>query len=124
MDKEEKIDGCASGCSSCAGCGHTHEEAAMPEGMSPIVTLTDENGEDIQFEILDVVALEEEEDKEFLVVTEVTEDEKEDVEVVILEIKQENDEEVYDTVTDDKIAEKVFNQFVKQQEELEASEEE
>lgn len=112
---KEEFEGCAGGCASCAGCGHDHEDAFVPDGMDPIVTLTDENGNDVKFEILDVVVVDE---KEFLVVAEVTEEEKEDVEVTILEIKEEDGEEVYDTVVDDKLAEKVFNEFTKQQKEL------
>lgn len=112
---KEELEGCAGGCASCAGCGHDHEGAAMPDGFDPIVTLTDDKGNDVKFEILDVVALEE---REFLVVAEVTEEEKDDVEVTILEIKEEDGEEVYDTVTDEKLAEKVFNEFTKQQGDL------
>lgn len=123
MSDKEKVEGCASGCASCSGCGHHHDhaESFLPEGLSPIITLTDDEGKDTKFEVLDVVVLEDE--KEFLVVSEVSEDEKTDVEVVILEIKQEGDEEVFDTVTDDALAEKVFNEFVSQQEELDAQEE-
>lgn len=121
MSDKEKIEGCAAGCAGCTGCGHDHAESFLPEGMSPIITLTDDDGNDVKFEVLDVVVLEDE--KEFLVVAEVSEEEKEDVEVVILEIKQEGDEEVFDTVTDDALAERVFNEFVAQQEELNASEE-
>lgn len=119
MSKDEKIEGCASGCAGCSGCGHDHAESFLPEGLSPVITLTDENGKDSKFEILDVVVLEDE--REFLVVSEVSNDEKEDIEVVILEIKQEGEEEVYDTVTDYKLAEKIFNEFVKQQKDLEKS---
>lgn len=121
MSKDQKIEGCASGCAGCSGCGHDHVESFLPEGMSPIITLTDENGKDSKFEILDVVVLEDE--REFLVVSEVSNEDKEDIEVVILEIKQEGEDEVYDTVTDDKLAEKIFDEFVKQQNELEGSEE-
>lgn len=121
MDNKEKIEGCASGCAGCSGCGHDHAENFLPEGMSPIITLTDDEGNDTKFEVLDVVVLEDE--KEFLVVSEVAEEEKEDVEVVILEIKQEGEEEVFDTVTDEALAERVFNEFVSQQEELNSSEE-
>lgn len=116
MDNDEKIDGCASGCAGCSGCGHDHSEHNMAEGASPIITLTDDEGKDVEFEVLDVVVLED--GKEFLIVTEVTEEDSDDVEVVILEIKEEAGEEIYDTVVDDKLAEKVFNEFVKQQEEL------
>lgn len=124
MSDKEKIGGCASGCASCSGCGHHHDDAEsfLPEGLSPIITLTDDEGKDTKFEVLDVVVLDEE--KEYLVVSEASEEEREDVEVVILEIKQEDGEEVFDTVTDDAVAERVFNEFVSQQEELENSEEE
>ena len=91
----------------------------MPEGASPIITLTDDEGKDVEFEVLDVVALED--GKEFLIVTEVSQEDTDDVEVVILEIKEEAGEEIYDTVVDEKLAERVFNEFVKQQEELSAS---
>lgn len=123
MSDKEKEMGCASGCASCSGCGHQHDsaESFLPEGLSPIITLTDDEGKDTKFEVLDVVVLEDE--KEFLVVSEVSEDEKEEMEVVILEIKQEGDEEVFDTVTDEALAERVFNEFVSQQEELNNSEE-
>lgn len=122
MDKELENNGCASGCASCAGCGHDHGDFELPEDFSPVITLTDEDGNDVQFEIVDIVVMDDE--KEYLIVSEVSEEEKEDVEVVILEIKQENGEEVYDTVTDDEVGKAVFDRFVKQQEELEASEEE
>ena len=112
MDKEE-LNGCADGCASCAGCG-SHDHGEMPEGFDSVITLTDEEGNDVKFEILDVVVLED--GKEYLVVAEATEEEVENVEVVILEIAEEDGEEVYDTVTDDAIAEKVFNEFQKQQE--------
>lgn len=119
MENDEKLDGCASGCAGCSGCGHDHAEHSMPEGTSPIITLTDDEGKDVEFEVLDVVALED--GKEFLIVTEVSQEDTDDVEVVILEIKEEAGEEIYDTVVDEKLAERVFNEFVKQQEELSAS---
>ena len=59
-------------------------------------------------------------EKEYLVVLPVDEiDEGEEQGVLILEIKQEDGEEVYDTVTDDEEAEKVFAKF---QEDLESDE--
>ena len=120
MDKEQEVNGCASNCASCPGCGHDHME--LPDDFSPIITLTDEDGKDVEFEILDVVVMDDE--KEYLIVAEATEEEKEDVEVVILEVKEEDGEEVYDTVTDEEIGKKVFDRFVKQQEELESSDDE
>ncbi len=122
MDKEQEINGCASSCASCAGCGHDHlHDIELPEDFSPVITLTDEDGKDVQFEILDVVVMDDE--KEYLVVSEATDEEKEDVEVVILEIKQEDGEEVYDTVTDEEVGKSVFDRFIKQQQELENEEE-
>lgn len=115
MDKEE-LNGCTSNCGTCSGCGHDHSSEDM-EGFSPIITLIDENGNNVKFEILDVVILED--GKEYLVVAEATDEEKDDVEVTILEIKDDNGEEVYDTVTDDSVASKVFEEFQKQQEEME-----
>ena len=122
MSKEHENNGCASGCASCAGCGHDHADFELPADFSPVITLTDEEGNDVQFEIVDIVVMDDE--KEYLIVSEASEEEREDVEVVILEIKQEDGEEVYDTVTDDEVGKAVFDRFVKQQEELEASEEE
>lgn len=116
MSDKENMEGCASGCAGCSGCGHDHTENFLPEGLSPIITLTDEDGKDSKFEVLDVVVLEDE--REFLVVAEATEEEKEDIEVVILQINQDGEEEVYDTVTDDKLAQEVFDEFMKQQDEL------
>ncbi|MCX8074476.1 MAG: DUF1292 domain-containing protein [Clostridia bacterium] len=118
MIYEEEKDGCASGCSSCAGCGHDH---GHEEEFDPIITLTDEEGKDMQFEILDVVALDD--SKQFLVVAEVGQSENKDVEVTILEIKEEDGEEVYDTVTDKDLAEKVFKKFEEQQDDLYEDEE-
>lgn len=119
---EEEIDGCGTDCSSCAGCGsdHNHSHEEIGEGMSPVITLTDEEGNDIKFEILDVVVLEDA--REFLVVAEAGEEDSDDVEVTILEIKQEDGEEVYDTVTDEALAQKVFEEFTAQQDDLEDEE--
>ena len=112
-NEEENLDACTGSCHSCAGCGHDHDEYES-NGMSPIITLTDDDGNDVKFEILDVVVMDDE--KEYLIVSEVKEEKEEsDVEVVILEIKEENGEEVYDTVTDETVAQAVFDEFVKQQ---------
>ena len=67
------------------------------------ITFVDDEGNDVRFEILDVVTLDE---KEYLVVLPIDEV---DSGVLILEIKQEDGEEVYDTVTDDEEAEKVLS---------------
>lgn len=111
MDKEE-LEGCAGGCSSCAGC--SHDDFELPEDLSPIITLTSDTGEDVKFEILDVVVLEDE--KQYLIVTPVKDEEDSDgVEVVILEIKEEDGEEVYDTVVDEELGKKVFDEFIANQ---------
>ena len=111
MDENKEIQGCAGSCGTCGGCGSSSED----EKMSPIITLTDDDGNDVRFEILDVVIMPDE--KEYLVVSEVKDENVEgDVEVVILEIKDVDGEEVYDTVVDEKIAETVFEEFVSQQE--------
>lgn len=116
MDKEE-LNGCAAGCDSCAGCRHDHFGEGLPDDISPIVTLTDEEGNDVKFEIIDVVTLDDE--REFLIVAEADRNEEDDVEVTILEIKEVDGEEVYDTVTDEKLGKKVFDEFTKNQEDLE-----
>lgn len=109
--KEEEVNlGCGCSCHECSGCGDTHEEA---EGTG-VLTFTDEEGNDVKFEILDVVAMDE---KEYLVVLPIEGMDLEDEEegnVLILEIKQEDGEEVYDTVADDAEAEKVFKKFQEQ----------
>lgn len=116
MDKEQ-MNGCASGCGSCSGCGHDHFDSELPDDISPIVTLTDEEGNDVKFEIIDVVVLEDE--REFLIVTEAENEDEDNVEVTILEIKEVDGEEVYDTVTDDELGKKVFEEFTKNQEQFE-----
>ena len=116
MDKEE-INGCASGCAGCSGCEHDHFGAELPDDISPIVTLTDEEGNDMRFEIIDVVTLEDE--REFLIVAEAEREDEDNVEVTILEIKEVDGEEVYDTVTDEELGKKVFEEFTKNQEEFE-----
>ncbi len=116
MDKE--FEGCASGCAGCSGCGHDHEDFEMLGESSPVITLTDDEGKDVQFEVLDVVVMDDE--KEYLILSEVKDEKnEEDVEVSILEIKEEDGEEVYDTVTDQKVSDAVFERFLKQQDELE-----
>ena len=102
MEENEKME-CAHSCDACSGCGHDHE--GMEEMETGILTFVDDEGNDVRFEILDVVTLDE---KEYLVVLPVDETEGG---VLILEIKQEDGEEVYDTVMDDEEAERVFAKF-------------
>lgn len=102
MDEREELE-CTHSCATCGGCGHDHDE--IDEMETGIITFVDDEGNDVRFEILDVVTLDE---KEYLVVLPIDEV---DSGVLILEIKQEDGEEVYDTVTDDEEAEKVFKKF-------------
>jgi len=109
MKEAEKV-GCECNCEVCPGCGLPEEET-LEEG---ILTFTDEEGKDVQFEILDVIELD---DKEYLVVLPIDlEEDSEEAGVVILEIKQEDGEEVYDTVVNEEEAEKVFKKFQEQNE--------
>lgn len=104
--EEEKI-GCGHSCEGCHECGHDHD--TEDEG---ILTFVDEEGNDVRFEVLDVVSMDE---KEYLVVLPLDEEnDEEEGNVLILEIKQEDGEEVYDTVVDDEEAEKVFKLFQEQ----------
>ena len=53
---EEKEVGCTHDCCSCSGCGHDHDH--MEEEMETgILTFVDDEGNDVRFEILDVVTL-------------------------------------------------------------------
>lgn len=108
MDKEESL-GCNGSCGTCGGCGHDHDH---DDSSLPILVLTDENGNDVTFEKLDVVVLD---GRSFLILAEVKDDESDEIDVVILEIKEEDGEEVYDTVVDEEISKKVYSQFLKQQ---------
>ena len=46
--EEEELE-CTHSCSCCSGCGeHSHEEEVdLPEGFEPIITLTDDEGNEI-----------------------------------------------------------------------------
>lgn len=111
MKENEEELGCGHSCSSCASCGsQVNEEIDMEEG---VLTFTDEEGKDVEFQILDTIVVE---DKEYLVVIPLDEESEEEDEkgVVILEIKEEDGEEVYDTVVDEEEGQKVFELFQKQ----------
>lgn len=113
-ENEEELEtgaGCSSGCAGCSGCHDSAEHDSAEEDYEPTITLVDEDGKESKFEILDVIVLENE--KQYLVVTEAGKDEAE-AEAVILEIKEENGEEIYDTVTDEAIADEVFNTYISQ----------
>ncbi len=77
-----------------------------------IVVLNDEEGNEVQFEFLDLVELD---DEEYVVLLPVTEEgEEEDGEVVILKLEdtdEDSEEESYVGVEDEEILNKVFEIF-------------
>ena len=56
MDEREELE-CTHSCATCGGCGHDHDE--MDEMETGILTFVDDEGNDVRFEILDVVTLDE-----------------------------------------------------------------
>ena len=82
------------------------------EELDNIVTLNDEDGNEVKFEFLDLVELDEE---EYVVLLPVSEDGEEDEgEVVILKVEDsdgDSDEESYVGITDEEILNKVFSIF-------------
>ena len=82
------------------------------EELDNIIILNDENGNEVKFEFLDLVELDEE---EYVVLLPVSEDGEEDEgEVVILKLEdtdEEADEESYVGVEDEEILNKVFAIF-------------
>ena len=82
------------------------------EELDNIVILNDENGEEVKFEFLDLVELDEE---EYVVLLPVTEEGEEDEgEVVILKVEdtdEDSEEESYVSVEDEEILNKVFEIF-------------
>ena len=87
------------------------EENNVPEeGLDNIIVLNDENGEEVQFEFLDLIELDGE---EYVVLLPVEEDEDEAGEVVILKVEdtESEEEESYVSVDDEEILNKVFDIF-------------
>ncbi|MEE0866509.1 MAG: DUF1292 domain-containing protein [Clostridia bacterium] len=83
------------------------------EELDNIVILNDEDGNEVKFEFLDLVELD---DEEYVVLLPVTEEgEEEEGEVVILKIEDNDDEnaeeESYVSVEDEDILNKVFDIF-------------
>ena len=82
-------------------------EEILQEEESNILSLTDENGEEVEFEYLDSV---EYEGKEYLVLMPATEEES--GEIVILEVEPVDEEtENYLSVSDEKILDAVYEIF-------------
>ncbi|MBQ9659064.1 MAG: DUF1292 domain-containing protein [Clostridia bacterium] len=84
----------------------------MEEEFDNIIVLNDEDGNEVQFEFLDLVELDNEEYVVLLPIAE--ENTEEDGEVVILKVEdidEESDEESYVGVDDEEILNKVFEIF-------------
>ena len=84
----------------------------VDEELDNIITLNDENGEEVKFEFLDLVELDSEEYVVLLPLNESEEDEDAG-EVVILKVEDTDseDEESYVSVDDEETLEKVFEMF-------------
>ena len=81
------------------------------EETDNIIILNNENGEEVKFEFLDLVDLDNE---QYVVLLPVTEDEENDGEVVILKLEdsdEDSEEESYVSVEDEDTLMKVFNIF-------------
>ena len=79
-------------------------ETSLPEEETSILTLTDENGQDVDFEYLDCIAYQ---DKEYLVLMPEGEDE-----IVIMEIEPVDEEnENYLAVEDEDVLDAVYGIF-------------
>ena len=82
------------------------------EELDNIIVLNNENGEEVKFEFLDLVELD---DEQYVVLLPMTEgDEEDEGEVVILKVEdtdEDSDEESYVSVEDEEILMKVFNIF-------------
>ena len=85
----------------------------MDEELENIITLNDEDGQEVKFEFLDLVELD---DEEYVVLLPVSEEgvEDNDGEVVILKLEdtdEESEEESYVGVEDEEVLSKVFEIF-------------
>ena len=83
------------------------------EDLDNIVILNDEDGNEVKFEFLDLIELD---DEEYVVLLPVAEDgEEEEGEVVILKVEdnddENSDEESYVSIEDEEILNKVFEMF-------------
>ena len=81
------------------------------EELDNIITLNNENGEEVNFEFLDLVELDNE---QYVVLLPVSEDENDEGEVVILKLEdtdEDAEEESYVSVDDEEVLMKVFNIF-------------
>lgn len=82
----------------------------MEEELDNVIVLNDEEGNEVQFEFLDLVELDGE---EYVVLLPTSEDEADEGEVVILKVEdtEAEEEESYVSVDDEEILTKVFEKF-------------
>ena len=88
------------------------DEESNVEELDNIVTLNDENGNEVQFEFLDLVELDNEQYVVLLPIS--NEEDGDEGEVVILKVEDtdgDSDEESYVSVEDEETLMKVFNIF-------------
>jgi len=80
------------------------------EELSNIIILSDENGEDVQFEFLDLIEYDSEE--YIVLLPAIEEGEDDDGEVVILKVEDtDSEDESYVSVDDEEVLNKVFEIF-------------
>ena len=87
-----------------------NNEVENEEEIDNIVVLNDENGEEVEFEFLDLIELDGEE-YVVLLPTEETEDEEGEVVILKVEDTESEEEESYVSVDDEEILNKVFEIF-------------
>lgn len=82
----------------------------MEEELENVIVLNDEEGNEVQFEFLDLVELDNE---EYVVLLPTDEEGEEEGEVVILKVEdtESEEEESYISVDDEEILNKVFEKF-------------
>ena len=88
------------------------EENFNEEDLDNVIILNDEDGNEVKFEFLDLIELD---DEEYVVLLPVTEEgEEEEGEVVILKVEdtdEDSDEETYVSIEDEETLNKVFEIF-------------
>ena len=88
------------------------EENFDGEDLDNVIILNDEDGNEVKFEFLDLIELD---DEEYVVLLPVTEEgEEEEGEVVILKVEdtdEDSDEETYVSIEDEETLNKVFEIF-------------
>ena len=83
----------------------------LDEELDNIIVLNDEDGNEVKFEFLDLIELD---DEEYVVLLPMVEDDEEEGEVVILKVEdtdEDSEEESYISVEDETVLNKVFEIF-------------